>query len=306
MKYLFSILSIAILITSCESEKKECSYINDYYQHVYSAEEAYYKGDFQKVVDEMEKATQNCELLNQTQIYEMLKYAEASAQIGETDKALSLVRKLIQNGYKIDDLREEEAFSNLVNTSEWKKIEKEYPKLREEYIASMDLDLRKEIMQMVAADQYHRVLLEDKSLNRDSLFLIINKTDSINDSKLQHIIETKGYPDHRIIGVYNIDKEHVDPGILLFHFDDYDYYTQTLKRLIDQGKAPPQSLGNFVDSYQRRVKTQKRFIYGIYDNVGEDRIMDYDKLDERRVSIGLAPMQLKRSIDSLKKVHYGF
>lgn len=178
--------------------------------------------------------------------------------------------------------------------------------MREEYLAGINLDLRREIGEMVAKDQYHRIMLQEQGIDRDSLFTLINKTDSINDIKLQKIIETHGYPDERVIGGYNIDQQHINPGILLFHFDDYDYYTETLKRLIDEGKAPPQSLGNFVDSYQRRIKAQKRYIYGIYDNVGEDRIIDYDQLDKRRVSIGLAPMQLKRSIDSLKKAHYGF
>lgn len=305
MKHILAILSITVLVFSCNS-KKECSYIDDYYQHVYSAEEAYYKGDFQKVVDEMEKATQNCELLNQRGTYEMLKYAEASARIGEPNKALKLIQQLIQHGYEIYELKDNEAFSDLVGTSEWKAIEKEYPRMREEYIASMNLDLRKQISEMVVKDQYPRVLLGEAGIKSDSIYKIVSKIDSINDIKLKNIIENYGYPDDKIIGVYNIDQEHVDPGILLFHFDDYEYYTKTLKELIDKGKAPPQSLGNFVDSYQRRVKTQKKFIYGIYNNVGEDQIMGYDQLDERRVSIGLAPMKLKRSIDSLKRAYYGF
>lgn len=304
MKFILSILSIWLLLISCES-KKECSYIEDYYQNVYSAEEAYYKGDFQKVVDEMEKATQNCELLNQSGIYEMSLYAEASARIGDTKKAFKLIRKLIQNGYEIYELKDEEAFSKLIETSEWKTIEKEYHNMREEYVAGINLELRKQISEMIAVDQYPRVLLGNEGVNKDSIYEIVSKIDSINDIKLKNIIDNYGYPDHRIIGVYNLDKEHVDPGILLFHFDDYDYYTKTLKKLIDEGKAPPQSLGNFVDSYQRRVKTQKKFIYGIYDNVGKDQIIDYDKLDERRISIGLAPMELKNSIRQLKRQHYG-
>lgn len=121
---------------------------------------------------------------------------------------------------------------------------------------------------------------------------------------MKQIVAQYGYPDDNIIGGYKIDNQHIVLSILLFHFDDYDYWTSTLKELIKKGQAPPSSLGNFVDSYQRRVLEEKKFIYGIYDNSGEKEIIEFDKLDERRVSIGLPPMKLKRSIDRLKNMQY--
>jgi len=51
---------------------------------------------------------------------------------------------------------------------------------------------------------------------------------------------------------------------------------------------------------------EKKYVYGMYDNVGEESIKEYNKLDERRVSIGLAPMALKRRIDNLKRKYYGY
>jgi len=294
---------VIFLLVSCK-EKKECSYIEDYYQLVYEAEKAYYLEDYQKVFDKMSDATSSCELINQPMIYEMEKYAESAAIIGKEKKALELIHKLILNGYTIDQIEENEAFSSIVKTKDWDKIENEYSDLRENYLNSINLELREQISEMQNADQYHRQLLSNKGINRDSIWLIINKTDSINDIKLKQIIEDYGYPDQRLIGGYNIDQRQIDPGILLFHFDDYDYYTKNLKKLINKGEAPPASLGNFVDSYQRRVQEQKKYIYGIYDNVGPDQIIDYDNLDKRRKSIGLAPMKLKKSIDSLKRIYY--
>ncbi|TRO66776.1 hypothetical protein [Christiangramia sabulilitoris] len=291
------------LLISC-AEKKECSYIEDYYQLVYEAEKAYYLEDYQKVFDKMSAATSSCELINQTMIYEMEKYAESAAIIGKKKKALELIKELILNGYEIDQIEDNEAFSSILKSQEWNKIKYDYSDLRKEYLNNINLELREQISEMQNADQYYRQRLKDKNINRDSIWEKINRTDSINDIKLKNIIEEFGYPDYRLIGGYNIDQRNVDPGILLFHFDDYDYYTKTLKNLIDKGKAPPQSLGNFVDSYQRRVPEQKKFIYGIYDNVSPDEIIDYAKLDKRRKSIGLAPMKLKKSVDSLRRIYY--
>lgn len=297
MKKTIQILTLLSII-SCQ-KKNECNYIENYYQTVYIAEEAYYKGDYQKVFQQMSKAEKNCELLNQRGIYEILKYAESSARIGKNEKALELIRILLLNGYEINQLANNEAFQNLVSLEQWTQLEKDYEILHKEYLSTINLDLREKIAEMKRIDQMYRQSGEYDQQKSDSI-------DAINEPELKRIIEKYGYPDERIIGGFKIDNQPVDPGILLFHFDDYKYWTKKLKELIEKGEAPPQSLGNFVDSYQRRVQEQKKYIYGIYDNVGEESIKEYEKLDERRVSIGLAPMELKRSIDSLKRIHYGF
>ena len=82
------IILILLLISTFSCQKKNvCNYIENYYQKVYLAEEAYYKEDYQKVFDQMSQAEKSCEILNQSGIYEMLKYAESSAHIGKNDKA---------------------------------------------------------------------------------------------------------------------------------------------------------------------------------------------------------------------------
>lgn len=247
----------------------------------------------------MSEAEKKCELLNQRGIYEMLKYAESSAHIGEKEKAFVLIRKLLLTGYEINQLANNEAFQSIVGTDKWTELDKDYESLHKEYLSSIDLELREKIAEMKRIDQMYRQRGEYDQQKCDSI-------DAINETELKKIVENQGYPDERIIGGFKIDNQPVDPGILLFHFNDYDYWTTKLKELIEKGEAPPQSLGNFVDSYQRRVQEQKKYVYGIYDNAGEESIKKFDKLDERRVSIGLAPMRLKRSIDSLKRIYYGY
>ncbi len=51
------IILILILISTVSCQKKnECNYIENYYQKVYLAEEAYYKEDYQKVFEQMSEA----------------------------------------------------------------------------------------------------------------------------------------------------------------------------------------------------------------------------------------------------------
>jgi hypothetical protein len=304
MKHLISVILFIVLISSCE-QKKDCSYIYDYYQNIYLAEQAYYQENYQLVVDLMDKACINCEVLNQSETSELYNYAESAARIGDHAKAITLVKKLVLSGYNIEQLANNEGFAPLIKTKEWQELEASYNELHQEYLNGINLDLRQKIAEMIQADQYHRRMVNIPGMNADSIWVLINRTDSLNDLQLKKIIAEYGYPNERIIGGFNIDQQQINPGILLFHFHDYDYYTKVLKQQIDEGKAPPKSLGNFVDSYQRREKKRQRFIYGIYDNVKEDEIIDYENLDDRRISIGLPPMELKRNIDSLKKVYYG-
>lgn len=305
MRYFLLGASLSLLLLACKNDEP-CSYIHDYYQLVHLAHEAYYKQEYQKVVDLLDQAGSNCQLLNQTGIYEKYKYAIAAARIGENEKALRLIRELVLQGYEISKLAEDNAFAHLLNSPEWKNIEANYDALHEQYMRGINLDLRRQIGEMRNVDQSYRYMLQQAGVNRDSILQILRVVDSINDVKFKQIISTYGYPGEDKIGGYKIDQQHIDAGILLFHFSDYDYYTTTLKELIDKGDAPPESLGNFVDSYQRRVPEQKKFLYGIYDNVGEDQIIDYEHLDERRVSIGLPPMDLKKSIEDLVTEYYGF
>lgn len=304
------ILTLILILTISCQEHDNCNYIENYYQKVYLAEEAYYREDFQKVFEIMSEAEKKCELLNQRGIYEMLKYAESSARIGKKEKALELIRLLLLHGYEIDQLANNDAFTDLVGSVGWTQLENDYENIRQEYLNSIDLDLRKKIAMMEYNDQYHRRLLNEAEYSnetkKDSIWNIINKTDSINQIKLKDIVLKYGFPDERIIGGYNIDNQNVYPGILLFHFDDYDFWSVELKKLIEQGEAPPRSLGTFVDSYNRRLPEDKKFIYGIYDNVGEENIVDYENLNKRRVSIGLPPRELKRTVDSLKQIYYGY
>ena len=299
------LLITSLLYFSSCSKTNECSYLESYYQEVYQAELAFYKGEHEIVYDILSNVEIHCPLLNQPGIYEQYKFAQSAARLGHDVKSLELIRELVlRKGYTLTPFQDNDAFVSLMNQEGWQSIESNYDELRKQYLGSIRLDIRAEIHEMVAADQYHRNLLNRASMNPDSLWIIINHTDSINDAKLKNIIESVGYPDYRIIGNYNVDMQHVDPGILLFHIDDFDYYAYKLIELIDQGLAPPTSLGNFVDSYQRSSPETKKFIYGIYDNVGEDQIIEHDKLDERRKAIGLAPMDLKREIQVAKDKYY--
>ena len=295
MKNIITLILLALLSFSCQKET-DCNYIENYYQTVYLAEEAYHKKDYIKVVELMSKAEANCELLNQPEIYETLKYAESSARIGKNKKAFELIRKLILKGDDLNYLKDIDAFQNIIHSNKWSELEKNYDLLHDDYLSSINLELREKIKEMRRVDQLYKQRDSYDQQKSDSI-------DVINEKELKQIVAKYGYPDERVIGGYKIDNQFYHPDILLFHFDDYDYWTKTLTELIKKGQAPPQSLGNFVDSYQRRVKEEKKYIYGMYDNVGENKIIVFEKLDERRVSIGLPTMELQSTLDSLRNIY---
>lgn len=125
-------------MTSCQRHT-ECNYIENYYQPVYLAEEAYYKKDYKMVFELMSKVENDCELIDQSMIYEIKKYAESSAHIGENEKAFELIRKLILKGYEITDLKTNGAFQNIINSDKWNELEKEYDTLHRRYFTQLIL-----------------------------------------------------------------------------------------------------------------------------------------------------------------------
>lgn len=286
------LLSILLFVFLNSCREKQFSYIDDYYQTVYIAEEAFHKKKYQKVFDLMSELEKKTQLLNQGEIYEIMKFAISSAYLRKNKKTIELSKELIFHGFDIKYLEDEIAFSEIIKTNEWKKLIEEYPELHKEYIKTINIDLRNELKEMTRNDQKYRLSMNIPRINKDSLWRLQTPIDSFNNVRLQEIINEYGYPNSRIIGGYSIDEVFVDPSIILHHVVGNDYYTKTLLKQIDKGKAPPSTLGNYVDSHQRRVKEKKKWIYGIYDGVDSSEFIDYENLDKRRISIGLAPLKL--------------
>ena len=170
-------------------------------------------------------------------------------------------------------------------------------KIHQEYLKTVNFPLRNEIKSIMAKDQEVRLrgIIDWKE---------VDSIDRIHEDRLKVIIKEFGYPDENIIGNPNFVEDDNPLGIsaLIMHIKDIDYWKPIFLDLIRRGKAPADIYGNLVDSLQRQTGM---YYYGIYQNITSDRIIDFDKIDERRIAVGLSTWDLREKMNEIMKKKFG-
>lgn len=283
-----------------QENKKEYDYIKDYYQLVYEANYNYEIGNDSLAYNLLKKAESNCPLLNQSGIYEIDILAKLSAKFNKHDEALGYIELLLKKfGYKFRQFENDIVFTSLKTKSKWKKLKKNSDKIHQEYLKKVNFPLRNEIKLISDKDQEVRLrgIIDWKE---------VDSVDRIHEDRLKVIIQEFGYPDENIIGNQNLawGSNELSPDIstLIMHIRDIDYWKPIFLDLIRRGKAPANIYGNLVDSLQRQTGM---FHYGIYQNITPDRIIDFDKIDERRIAVGLSTWDLQKKMYDLLMKEWG-
>ena len=282
---------ILVLFNSI-SCRVDVSYIQNYYQKIYLAEFAYHEGDYQKCYDLIHDATEKCILINQPMIYEKYKLAHCAAYLNKYEEAIALIRSLIRDhGYRIEWFENGDKFKSLVDIESFQQLKEDNTRLSNEYISNLNLELRKHIIAMYQIDQ---------SVRHSGITNDIDSIDSVNQVEMKTILQNFGYPGDQLIGDYSVDEIHFSVQGMFMHFNDTTYFRQVLYELIDAGEAPPVVLGAMIDSRRRFLDRTDKYLYGIYDRVGDHQIFDYQNLDHRRISIGLPPKKLEQSLKEMR------
>lgn len=282
-----------------QKNKKEYDYIKDYYQFVYDANYNYEIGKDTLAYNLLKKAESNCPLLNQNGIYEVATLAELSVKFNKHNEALNYIELLLKKfGYKFSYFEKQSVFNPLSKKSKWKKLKKNSDEIYKKYLKTVNFSLRNEIKLITAKDQEirSRGIIDWKE---------VDSIDSIHEERLKVIIKEFGYPDENIIGNQNlaIGDESPDISALIMHIKDIEYWKPIFLDLIRRGKAPANIYGNLVDSLQRG---KSHFIYGIYVDTKPEKIMDFDKIDERRIAVGLSTWDLQQKMYEVMKKKYGW
>lgn len=284
MKKLTAIILLISVFGFSQKKKinEKYDYIKDYYQFVYQANFEYLNGNYQKAYDLLKNAESNCPLLNQTGIYEPKILAECAFRLGKEKEAFKYATILVKDyGFKLSFFENDTVLNKLKSSKRWRKLEKEAPKYRKEYLSKVDFNLRKELYQMKVDDQSVRT----NGFNQEEAKVI----DSINQIKLLKIVEECDcYPSYNInkVGNYNVDEFDPDISVLVMHIsrNKADFWKPILLDLIKRGRAPASLYGSLSDSV---LRINGMFDYGIYQNVGPELINDYKNLDKRRIAVGL-------------------
>ncbi len=288
-------LFVVILFCACQ-DKPECDYIEDYYQDVYKAELAYWQEDYQEAYDILKKVEARCGLLNQSITREPEMMAKLSIKVGEPKKAFPYIERMLKEGMSFTTFTTNERYDILKEYEEWAYLERNAARFAQEFEDNINQELRAEIIAMNHLDQKVRESPID--------YTEMGRVDSIHQNRIKEIFNQYGYPSRQLVGMDNFQKgERVDLRTLFFHFDDTIYFKPVLLKMIRDGDAPADILGNMLDSRQR---SRGFYDYWIYDNSDSTDILDFKNIDKRRIAVGLAPWKLKKRVDSLRRAFYGY
>ncbi|TQI71205.1 hypothetical protein JM79_2132 [Gramella sp. Hel_I_59] len=276
-----------ILSAVSAKEEKGCNYIEEYYQTVYQAEIAYLRKEYQKSFDLLKKAESRCELLNQPPIYEIKILAELYVRLEKPEGAFPYLYSLLKKGDSFSSIENNQLFEELKATPKWKKLEKEAPELEKEFQAGINMEIRKEILAMIA---------EDQRVRRVRNVELWEEIDSVNQKRLKEIFNQYGYPNSNIVG-HGYFQEQPDITVLLMHFDDTIWFKPRLIDYIRKGEAPTDVLAAMIDSRKRGTD---EYTYGIYSSADSTNIKDFQELDSRRLKVGLRPYKMQKEYRKLK------
>jgi len=295
MKTFTKLLLFILLISCSDKEKSECNYITDYYPITAKAEIEFYLGNYEKAYDYYQKAFENCDVIRLGVQQDTDKFAKICAKLGKEDLAIEYIKKAISKGSTIGTFQNNEIFNNIFKSKKGQELIAEYDNRRKEYINSLNMDLRNEIIKMIDIDQ-------GLVGNPEERIKVFKK----NDKRLVEIFDEIGYPNEQVVGNFGVDFTSADPRILLLHTDDsirINYFIPKIKEFIEKGQCPPITLGTMHDNlaiYNKQPQTHGTYINstGEYSNM----ISDVNRVNTNRAEAGLPSLKMTKKIDSLKNL----
>lgn len=298
MKRIATLLITVILSNFIYAQKSDCNCnnITDYYQLIYKGQLNYLQENYDSAFVYLKQAEANCPLLGNSWTDEIGMLAEISVRKQDFDGAAEYMEMKMKNGFKFEYFEDDETFQPMFETEQWNQLKQKSDEIYEKWYSNLNLDLRNELIQMLKDDQEVR----KQPIDFDEM----KRVDSINIQKLKEIFRDYDYPGVNLIGNYMIDHQNADPDTFALHIygDEQKYFEPLFYEFVKCGKSTyPFLYASLIDSNDR---PRGIFTYGVYSNLTDEQIDDFENLNQRRISVGLAPIEVHREIQRLIRLKF--
>jgi hypothetical protein len=279
-------------------------YIDDYYPLVHQGDIYFFEKRYQESYEVLKKAVESRRPPNFEPYRELEKLASVCALLNKPGESLQYMEQLIDRGYELSVFREDEAYATVRQLPEWKELEAAYPERRKKYVAGVNQEVRKAIVEMNRNDQLYRNRPDRQAYRQQQMEL-----DAQNLARLQEIFDTYGYPNYDLIGHPSIDEYtgadlSIEP-ILMRSPDSLRqaYFIPKLERFVKEGACPPRMPAMLIDHYHLQHNGYQ--VYGTMTGpaglVG--RLENVRKADLRRKEIGMPTIRDEIRRDSAINVY---
>jgi len=286
-KYILVIISFQFIIVGYSQ-----NYIA-YHLKIAEAELLFYQEQYKPAIVEYKKAFN----LEEGFAADKIKLAKCYTLLNNFDSAFIALDEAVLLGYEIKWIQKDSIFSVLKTTKRWVQFDTNYPTKRDKFLKTLNLGLRKEMMDMAAEDQRLRHLRYNDSINH-----LILMSDLKHAKRMEEIMDSCNcWPGVKLIG-------NAYPSVLLMHTQEnfrkkyFPFFVEQIKK----GNLQPNILAAVMD--QLDVYSGNKQTYGIYiienKKTGEiepEPIKDITKANKLRKEIGLPSIVVSYEIKNLIK-----
>lgn len=317
----FSFPSFALILfllafspLSASRASAKADYVQVYHPHINQAEALILAQDYAGALEQYQQAFG---AVPRAFARDQYNAAVCAVLTGEEKRAMNYLEKLVEAGVSLEYLEQQEVFAPLREHKSWKKFVKKYPKRRKAFREKTDLDLRADLDELWARDQFFRQAKGGLKVHGDT----IRKIEADNVKKLLAWISQHGYPGEKLIGVADTLEQLPRFSVVIQRQtvarNGFDF-TPILTKAVREGKLDPQAAAYLIDQQQgknlyrskvlARIKCDKpkeceedKELKGIGKRFLTPKMSEEDEqqVNERRAALGLEPVA-----DYSKKVRY--
>jgi tetratricopeptide (TPR) repeat protein len=251
------------------------------------AEYDLFKGEHEKAIGSLEKAL-STSFIHQPLLYQYL--FSASCSSGKYDKALFALERMMLRGASDEYINNTVGVTDFKSKPQWERFQKEYDSLKAVFRSSLDVEYVGEISVLFGADQLVRSNLFKGDKQKRSA------ADSLNFIAFEKLVNKKGIPGKAsAFGLFGSTKFFA----LLLHFSfvsekSWNYVQKTAMEMYSYGILHASGYAMLIDRYHswNRVEGQQGLQqFGQWDLDEGANFQDINTIDERRVALGLLPLQ---------------
>ncbi|AKD02497.1 hypothetical protein POKO110462_12300 [Pontibacter korlensis] len=218
-------------------------------------------------------------------------------------KTFNYLENLVEKGVSLEYLEQQPVLDSLQETRKWRRFAKKYPKRRHKFDQKLNKELRADLDELYAQDQYFRQAKGGWRVHGDT----IRKIEAANTLKLLNWIEEYGYPGEDLIGVADTLEQLPRFSIVIRRQTKarkgHDF-TEVLMQAVQQGRMAPQPAAYLLDQQAGQNKYGSRAYVKVncstceeeeLGQIGDYLVMkiseeDQQKINERREKLGLEPL----------------
>ena len=251
------LLGFCLVLVNAAHASAAPDYVTDYYPVINEAELSITEQDYTAALNAYQYAFAAVSSPFARDYYNA---AICALLLQDEKQTYQYLEKLVAKGVSLDYLAQQPLLDSLAGTRHWKKFKRRYKKRRRTYEEQVNLDLRADLDELYARDQYFRQAAGGLRVYGDTL----RKIEAANVQQLLDWVDQYGYPGEDLIGLADTLEQLPRFTIAIQRQtkarQGYDF-SSLLRNAVHEGKLAPQAAGYLLEQQAgRSVYGAKAFV----------------------------------------------